>query len=62
MDNTNSKDFHIGTGYVCPFCGGDVQHMIHPTSPPQSHYRCSKCGKHKDIRHKQQPDIVAPLD
>ena len=50
------------TGIICPFCGcRSVEHLIHPTYPPQDHYRCPKCGAHKDIWQPKLPDRVAPF-
>jgi len=55
------EEFKMKPQAVCPVCGGDVEVMIHPTNPPQTHYKCLKCGRHKDIWHKQQEPEIAPL-
>ena len=49
--------------YKCPKCGKQVEHLIHPTSPLQDHYRCtnSKCDYHRDILRKTKDvEIIAP--
>lgn len=56
------ENFEMKSEYICPKCGGNVEYLIHPTYPPQSHYRCLKCGEHRDIRHDLPPQKYAPFN
>jgi len=57
----NISDIDLGSEYRCPICGGNVQHWIHPTNPPQDHFQCEKCGRHKDIWQKPPEQKLAPF-
>ena len=53
----------LETHYKCPKCGAEVEYLIHPTYPPQLHYRClnPKCNYHKDVRQELQvEEKIAP--
>ncbi len=62
MKSNESNDYKISSEYICPKCGGEVECLTHPTYPPQTHFRCLKCGAHKDIPDELPTQKIAPLD
>jgi DNA-directed RNA polymerase subunit RPC12/RpoP len=56
------ENFRIKPEAICPLCGGDVEVLMHPSNPPQTHYRCLKCGRHKDVRHEEHQPEIAPFN